>query len=209
VFFLFFSGLFGVAPLAASAQAGLVISQMYGGGGNSGAQYTYDYLELYNPTSSAINLNGLSYQYASSAGTSWNSVILPNATVAPGHYFLIQGAAGTGTPGNLPVTPDFVVAPDRTSPRRPEKLRLFKGRPRSPAPAQLRMSLISWATEQRIATRVPAMLLRRAIRLPISAADLAATTPRISRWDRPIHATRRMEAAHPASAPAALRHRRR
>ncbi|HEX4156023.1 MAG TPA: Ig-like domain repeat protein [Acidobacteriaceae bacterium] len=109
VFFLFFVGLFGIAPLAASAQTGLVISQMYGGGGNSGAPYTYDYLELYNPTSAPIGLNGLSYQYASSSGTSWNSVILPNVSVAPGHYFLIQGAAGSGSPGNLPVTPDFVV----------------------------------------------------------------------------------------------------
>ncbi len=99
---------FSFASLTAPAQTGLVISQVYGGGGNSGAPYTYDYLELYNPTSSPISLAGLSFQYASSTGSSWNAVVLPNASVAAGHYFLIQAAAGSGSPGNLPVTPDFV-----------------------------------------------------------------------------------------------------
>ncbi|MGA3129887.1 MAG: choice-of-anchor D domain-containing protein [Terracidiphilus sp.] len=101
-------GFFCLASLSASAQTGLVISQMYGGGGNSGAPYTYDYLELYNPTASPISLNGVSYQYASSAGSSWASVALPNVSVLPGHYFLIQNAAGSAHPANLPVTPDFV-----------------------------------------------------------------------------------------------------
>jgi hypothetical protein len=103
-------GLFCLASMTASAQTSLVISQMYGGGGNSGAPYTYDYLELYNPTASPISLNGVSYQYASSAGTSWATVALPNVSVAPGHYFLIQNAAGSAHPANLPVTPDFVPA---------------------------------------------------------------------------------------------------
>jgi len=109
LFCLFFLGFIVFASETVSAQSGLVISQMYGGGGNSGAPYTYDYLELYNPTGSAISLNGLSFQYASSSGTSWNSVALPNVSVAAGHYFLIQGAAGAASPANLPVTPDFVA----------------------------------------------------------------------------------------------------
>ena len=105
-----FLGFFSLITLAASAQTGLVISQVYGGGGNSGAPYTYDYLELYNPTSSAISLAGLSFQYASSTGSSWNAVALPSVSVASGHYFLIQAAAGSASPANLPVTPDFVPA---------------------------------------------------------------------------------------------------
>ena len=107
-FFLCGFVFFSVASLTAPAQTGLAISQVYGGGGNSGAQYTFDYLELYNPTSSPISLAGLSFQYASSTGSSWNAVALPNVSVAAGHYFLIQAAAGAASPGNLPVTPDFV-----------------------------------------------------------------------------------------------------
>ncbi|HEX5282487.1 MAG TPA: choice-of-anchor D domain-containing protein [Bryocella sp.] len=82
----------------AGAQTGLVISQVYGGGGNTGAPYSNDFIELYNPTSSPISLNGLSVQYGSATTTStWSGVtVLPaSATVAPGHYFLIQEAEGT------------------------------------------------------------------------------------------------------------------
>ncbi len=92
-------------------QTRLVISQLYGGGGNTGAQFTNDFVELYNPTTAAISLNGLSLQYASSSATAaWNSVALPNVSVAAGHYFLIQAAAGT-TVTNAPLSPaaDFVV----------------------------------------------------------------------------------------------------
>ncbi len=36
--------------VANPAGTGLVISEVYGGGGNSGATYTHDFIELYNPT---------------------------------------------------------------------------------------------------------------------------------------------------------------
>lgn len=102
-------GLLGLVA-GAGAQTRLVISQMYGGGGNTGAQFTNDFVELYNPTAAAISLNGLSLQYAAATSASWNSVALPNVSVAPGHYFLIQAAAGT-TVTNAPLSPaaDFVV----------------------------------------------------------------------------------------------------
>ena len=97
-----------LSTLSAFGQTGLVISQIYGGGGNSGAQYTNDFIELYNPTASAISTAGLSVQYASSAGTSWNTFPLPAGSIAPGHYYLIQAAAGTGTFASLP-TPDATI----------------------------------------------------------------------------------------------------
>jgi len=101
---------FLLSTISAFAQTRLVISQMYGGGGNSGAPYTYDFLELYNPTGSSISLAGYSVQYAAATSASWNEVALPSVSVAAGHYFLIQAAAGTTVTGiNLPVTPDFVV----------------------------------------------------------------------------------------------------
>jgi hypothetical protein len=100
--------LFLLSNVSAFAQTGLLISQIYGGGGNSGAQYTNDYIELYNPTASAISTSGLSVQYASAAGTSWNTFALPTASIAPGHFFLIQAAAGSGTDASLP-TPDATI----------------------------------------------------------------------------------------------------
>ena len=108
--FLSAFSLFLLGTLSAFGGTRLVISQMYGGGGNTGAPFTYDFLELYNPTSAPINLTGYSIQYVSATGTAWNAVALPNATVAPGHYYLIQAAAGTTVTGvNLPVTPDFIT----------------------------------------------------------------------------------------------------
>ena len=69
--------LFLFTTLSAFGQAGLLISQIYGGGGNSGAQFTNDFIELYNPTAAAISTTGLSVQYASAAGTSWNTFPCP------------------------------------------------------------------------------------------------------------------------------------
>ena len=84
-------------------QTHLVISQVYGGGGNSGAPFTNDFIELYNPTTAAINVNGYSVQYASSTGTTWNNItILPDSTIQPGHYFLIQEAKGGAVGADLP-----------------------------------------------------------------------------------------------------------
>lgn len=82
----------------------VVISEIYGGGGNTGATYTNDFIELYNPTSTAISLAGWSVQYAASAGTSWQVTTLSGSIPAKGFY-LIQEAAGTGGTTALP-TPD-------------------------------------------------------------------------------------------------------
>ena len=46
----------------------IVISQVYGGGGNSGATYTNDFIELFNRGASPVSLVGWSVQYASSTG---------------------------------------------------------------------------------------------------------------------------------------------
>ncbi|MFM8912991.1 MAG: lamin tail domain-containing protein [Flammeovirgaceae bacterium] len=81
-----------------------MISEVYGGGGNSGATLRQDFIELYNPTSSPISLSGWSVQYASATGTTWQVTVL-NGTIAAKGYYLIQQAAGTGGTTNLP-TPD-------------------------------------------------------------------------------------------------------
>ncbi len=84
----------------------VVINQIYGAGGNTGALFTNDFIELYNPTDQAVNLAGWSVQYASSSGTTYQVTSLTGTISAKG-YYLIQQAAGSNTFTALP-TPDDV-----------------------------------------------------------------------------------------------------
>lgn len=86
----------------------VVISQVYGGGGNSGAPFTNDFIELYNRSNAAVNLTGWSVQYASSTGSSWQKTDLSGA-LAPGQYLLIQQASGGANGAPLP-SPDIIAA---------------------------------------------------------------------------------------------------
>lgn len=85
----------------------VVISQVYGAGGNSGALFKYDFVELFNPTSSIVDLTGWSLQYASAGSSNWSSNKVDlSGSVAPGKYFLIQLNGGVNG-NNLP-TPDLI-----------------------------------------------------------------------------------------------------
>ena len=89
-----------------SPATGVVISQIYGGGGNSGSTYRNDFIELYNGGTTPVDLTGWSVQYASTSGTSWtNKTNLTSVILAPGQYYLVQEAAGSGGTVSLP-TPD-------------------------------------------------------------------------------------------------------
>ncbi|WP_162621947.1 ExeM/NucH family extracellular endonuclease [Microbacterium suaedae] len=92
------------AAVAAPDGSGLVISEVYGGGGNSGAPLTNDFVELYNPTEAAIDLTELRLEYKSSGGGSGGTLDL-EGTVGPGAYFLVQLSGGGGSGEPLP-TPD-------------------------------------------------------------------------------------------------------
>ena len=85
-----------LAGVAGGANAQVVVSQVYGGGGNTGAPYNRDYVELFNRGSASVSLNGMTVQYASATGTGNFSVgaTLPNVTLAPGQYFLVGMASG-------------------------------------------------------------------------------------------------------------------
>jgi uncharacterized protein len=84
----------------------IVISQVYGGGGNAGATYRNDFIELYNRGSVAVDLASWSVQYASATGTTWQRTLL-TGTLQPNHYFLVQEAQGAGGTTDLPA-PDAI-----------------------------------------------------------------------------------------------------
>jgi len=92
------------SPAPSRAASNVVISQVYGGGGNSGSTYRNDFIELFNRSGSPVSLAGMSVQYASAAGSTWQSTAL-SGTIAAGQYYLVQEAQGAGGSVNLP-TPD-------------------------------------------------------------------------------------------------------
>ncbi|NOL41189.1 nuclease [Kribbella sandramycini] len=99
----------GAAAIAAgpagAASTSVVITEVYGGGGNSGAPYTNDYVELTNNSAAPVDLTGWTIQYASAAGTSWTNKITLSGSIAPGAVYLAQGASGGANGQPLP-TPD-------------------------------------------------------------------------------------------------------
>lgn len=101
----------GLAAAGGTAQAapstGLVISEAYGGGGNTGATLKNDFIELANRGSADASLAGWSVQYLSAnpgASSSWGVTAL-SGSVTAGKTFLVAEAAGSGGTENLP-TPD-------------------------------------------------------------------------------------------------------
>ncbi len=106
---LAFTGLQLLAPPAAHANpagTALVISEVYGGGGNSGAQYTHDFIELYNPTGSPISVDGWSVQGRSATSTATPTaganITALSGSVPAGGYYLVQEGAGAGNGVALP-----------------------------------------------------------------------------------------------------------
>jgi len=96
----------------------VVISEVYGGGGNTGATYTNDFIELYNPTSAAVSLSGWSVQYASATGGFTQTTNLSGSIPAYGFY-LVQEAVGTGGTVSLrlrtqPARSQCPVPPERS-----------------------------------------------------------------------------------------------
>ena len=77
--------------LVPSANAGpaphLLINEVYGGGGNSGATLTHDFVELVNPTSETISLDGYVVEYYGATGNRGNRCTL-SGSVGPGGHFL-------------------------------------------------------------------------------------------------------------------------
>ena len=96
-----------LATTTAAQSPNIVISQVYGGGGNSGATYRNDFVELFNLSNAAYTMTDWSVQYTSATGSSWgNQMVVINMTLQPGQHYLIMlqgGASGAALP-----TPDTV-----------------------------------------------------------------------------------------------------
>lgn len=96
-------------PAVAAPSTDALISEVYGGGGNSGATLTQDFVELANKSAAPVALDGFSVQYISAspgASTQWGVTPLAGS-IAPGKTYLVAEAKGTGGTVELP-------APDAT-----------------------------------------------------------------------------------------------
>jgi predicted extracellular nuclease len=103
----------GVAAPAALAapSADAVIAEVYGGGGNSGATLTSDFVELANRGTAAASLAGFSVQYlpgSPGASSTWQVTPL-SGSVAPGGRYLVGEGKGSGGTVALP-SPDATGA---------------------------------------------------------------------------------------------------
>ena len=98
-------------PLAAASARGsgsgsVVVAEVFAAGGNSGAAYANDYVELFNRGAGSVAIDGWTLQYASAAGTSWQSTAL-GGTIPAGGRYLVQLASG-GTNGAVLPAPDAI-----------------------------------------------------------------------------------------------------
>ncbi len=92
---------FGAVSSLSGQSSAVVISQVYGGGGNAGASLRNDFIEIFNRGNAAVDLTAWSVQYASATGTTWDRTIL-GGFIQPGQYYLIQEAQGAGGSTSLP-----------------------------------------------------------------------------------------------------------
>jgi 5'-nucleotidase len=92
-------------PAAVSVDAPVVINEVYGGGGNSGATLTHDFVELVNVSDETVSIDGWTLQYTSDTGSSFSQQATLAGSIAAGSHFLVQLAAGTGGTTPLP-SPD-------------------------------------------------------------------------------------------------------
>lgn len=80
----------------------LVISQIYPGGGLTGATFTNDFIEVFNRGSTTVDfsLTPYSVQFLSTGGSSWAKTDLTSGLLLPGRYFLVKefSSAPIGAP---------------------------------------------------------------------------------------------------------------
>lgn len=97
-----------VPATADTTGTGVVINEAYLSGGSAGAAFKNKFVELYNPTSAPVTLDGMSLQYRSANGTAAFNGVAPLTGVIPaGGYYLVQGNSNGANGAELPA-PDAV-----------------------------------------------------------------------------------------------------
>ncbi|MFZ5442893.1 MAG: lamin tail domain-containing protein [Myxococcota bacterium] len=80
--------------------ANVVISEVFGGGQASGAAYRYDFVELLNRGTTAVDVSNWSVQYASDTGGGWQVTSLGNfGLLQPGQHLLVRMAGSASGAG--------------------------------------------------------------------------------------------------------------
>jgi predicted extracellular nuclease len=79
-----------------------VISQLFGGGGNTNAPFRNDFIELFNHSTTPIDLTGWSVQYAGATSSTWSVTPLTPTILAPGQHYMVQQASGANNGIALP-----------------------------------------------------------------------------------------------------------
>ena len=95
-----------------AAKAQVVINEIYTAGGNAGATYNADYIELFNIGTTAVNLSTYSIQYATAAGD-FTTVRNLTGTIPARGYYLIRTTNESAMNGaTLPAPNDAFASPN-------------------------------------------------------------------------------------------------
>ncbi|WP_308467393.1 ExeM/NucH family extracellular endonuclease [Rathayibacter soli] len=91
---------------ASTDGTGVVINEVYLSGGSAGALYKNKFVELYNPSDTAVTVSGWSLQYRTATGAGLPSTVINlSGKIAPHDYYLIAGGSNGTNGADLP-TPD-------------------------------------------------------------------------------------------------------
>lgn len=89
--------------------AQIVINEIFSAGGNSGAIYKQDFIELYNRGTSPVTLTNAYLQYGGATSSMTIYTLPASIILAPGQYYLIQGTTGSNGTVNL-ISPDAIIS---------------------------------------------------------------------------------------------------
>ena len=177
-------------PSAQAVSTTVVISQVYGGGGNAGATYTHDFVELFNRGTTTVDLAGWSIQYASATGTGnfgANYRTDHRAVRIPGAWSVPAGPGGEQCGGRSPAADARRDGRDADRHERAGAGKVALVNTTTPLgcnggstrarPLRWRPSSTWSAMAMRTSSKVPQRRRRPPTRTPCSAPALVASTP--------------------------------